>query len=449
MNKKFAFQASGYYCKNFDEVEYMHNQLICVNENGMIEKVFNEDDIEYKKTLFKYRDNNQLHVLKDDEIMLPGFVDLHIHAPQWAQSGTALDKPLEVWLDEYTFPLEARFKDLDFAKEVYEDVVDITLKNGTTTGVYFATVDREASVLLAKICGEKGQRGFVGKVAMDDPAGCPDYYKDFDGKSSITETENFIKDVLKLKDNYEQKVYPVITPRFIPSCTNESLEGLGKLAKKYDVHIQTHASESDWAHGFVKEKLGKNDVKALWEFGLMGEKSMVAHAPFLEDADLEIMIASKTTIAHCPLSNAYFANAVLPVKEFHSRGINIGLATDISGGYSPSIYHGIRQAVISSKMLQDGVNPRLDKKIRGRKNAAITLNNAFYLATVAGGKALGIPVGKLEKGYAFDVQIINTKENIPRFYKEKHPEDLLHKVLLLAQTGNIKDVWVQGRNTHE
>lgn len=445
MKKGLGILGNGYYCKTFDEIEYLNKALICINEEGMIEKVLLEEDSAYETRRREYELDGRLNVLKEDEILLPGFVDLHIHAPQWAQSGTALDRPLEVWLNDYTFPLESKFKDLDFAAKVYKDVVNETLKNGTTSAVYFATVDLEPSLLLANICGEKGQRGFVGKVTMDDEAGCPSYYKDKDYKVSIEETEKFINAVIAIQNNYKQKVYPVITPRFIPTCTAESLKGLGALAKKYDVHIQTHVSESDWAHQFVKEKTGENDASALNKFGLLGDKSLVAHAPFLETNDIKIMAEGQSTIAHCPLSNAYFANSVLPVKDFMERGINIGLATDISGGYSPSMYSAIRQAVISSKMLQDGVNPSLAKDVRGRNNSSLTLNNALYMATVAGGKALGLPLGKLEAGYIFDAQVVNTKENIPRFYEEKHEEDLLHKVLLLAQTNNIKEVWIQGR----
>lgn len=444
MTKRIGIQGNGYYCKNFNVVEYINNGLLCINENGIIEKVLREYDEAYESTKKDYEANYQLKVLGDDEVLLPGFLDLHMHAPQWAQSGTALDRPLEVWLNEYTFPLEARFKDMDFAEAVYGDMVETALKNGTTSAVYFATVDRGSSVLLAKICGDLGQRGFVGKVAMDDPTGCPDSYKDVDAQSSIEETEAFIKEVLSLQSQYKQKVYPVITPRFIPSCSDQSLKGLGKLAKQYGVHVQTHASESDWAHNYVKEKMGKNDVEALNSFHLLGEKSLIAHAPFLEEADQKIMADRHSTIVHCPLSNAYFANSVLPVNDFQGKGINIALATDISGGYTPSMYQAIRQAVISSKMLEDGVNPALSKEVRGRSGAALTLNNALYMATVAGGKALGLALGKLEAGYIFDAQVVNTRENIPRFYEEKHREDLLHKVLLLAQTTNVKEVWVQG-----
>jgi len=126
------------------------------------------------------------------------------------------------------------------------------------------------------------------------------------------------------------------------------------------------------------------------------------------------------------------------------QGVNIGLATDISGGYSPSMYQSIRQAAISSKMLEEGVNPGIASNKRGLKNSAITLNTAFYMVTVAGGIALSLKLGKFEEGYIFDAQIVNVRKNLPSFNQEKSKEDLLHKVLLLAEKDNITEVWVQG-----
>ncbi|WP_028829261.1 amidohydrolase family protein [Proteocatella sphenisci] len=444
MINEMAVQGSAFYSVDFDKVRYIKNGIFCVNDKGYIDGVYEEGDEDYSLIRLKYLEKGKLKVLSDTEVMLPGFVDLHIHASQWPQAGLALDRPLEIWLGEYTFPLESRYRNLDFANEVYRDVVSSTLKYGTTTALYFATVDREPSVLLAKICGELGQRGLVGKVAMDNPESTPEFCRDNSPKEAINETEAFIKEVLEIQDLYKQKVYPVVTPRFIPSCTDETLEGLGKLAKKYDAHIQTHCSESDWAHNFAKERFGITDAQALDKFGLITSKTVVAHAPFLEPDDVKLLADKKTTIGHCPLSNAYFANSVLPFKDFSSRGVNIGMATDISGGYSPSMYQAIRQSIISSRMLEDGVDPSINGKNRGRKNSAITLNNALYSATVSGGIALGLPIGKLEKGYSFDVQIVDIEKNIPKFYPEKSEEDILHKVLLLSESSNIKEVWVQG-----
>ncbi len=440
-----AIQGNAFFSMDFDKIKYVSNVIFCVNNEGYIEEVYEEGHKDYDSVRLMYLKSGKLRILSGSEVMLPGFVDLHIHASQWPQAGTALDRPLETWLGEYTFPLESRLKDLEFANEIYRDVVNTTLTHGTTTAMYFATVDRESSILLASLCGELGQRGLVGKVVMDDQNSNPEFYRDNSPEEAVYETERFINKVLEIQGLYKQKVYPVVTPRFIPSCTSEALAGLGMLAKKYDVHIQTHCSESDWAHQFVKERYGVNDAQALDNLSLITNKTIIAHAPFLEPDDLKIIADKKTTIAHSPLSNAYFANSVLPFRDFSSKGVNIGMATDISGGYSPSMYQSIRQAVISSRMLQEGVNPSLPRDERGRAGSSITINNAFYSATVAGGIALNLPIGKLEKGYSFDVQIINIENNIPRFYEEKNPEDLLHKILLLSESSNIKEVWVQGR----
>ena len=238
----------------------------------------------------------------------------------------------------------------------------------------------------------------------------------------------------------------MVTPRFVPSCTDKVLEELGKMAKEYDVHIQTHCSESDWQHQYSIERFGKHDAFVLDDFGLITNKTVLAHSVFLSDEDARLFAGKSASLAHCPLSNVYFSNAVMPLKRFHEMGVNVGAGTDISGGYATSMYSSIRQALISSRMLQDGVDPSIDREKRGVKNSAITLSNAFYTATVAGGKALNIAVGKLEKGYIADFQIVNLEE-LPIFgklYEELSPQDILDKILLLSESSNIKEVWVQG-----
>lgn len=445
MTGKTAIQGNAFYSTDQENIRYIRQGLFCIDEQGFLSDVYTLEDAVYETIRKEYLKEGKLKVLSDQEVMLPGFVDLHIHAPQWPQAGTALDRPLEIWLGEYTFPLESKFKDLEFAHKVYESVVQTTLSYGTTTALYFATVDRPSSVLLAELCGRLGQRGLVGKVVMDDPAGNPEFYRDASPEEAIAETERFIQEILAIQNYYPQKIYPVVTPRFIPSCTRQSMVGLGKLAEKYDVHVQTHCSESDWEHQFAKDRYGMNDAQALDSFGLLTRKTILAHATFLDEADVQLLTERKSSIAHSPLSNAYFANSVLPFRAFSEAGVNIGIATDISGGYSPSMYQAVRQAVISSHMLQKGVNPALAEGERGRNDSVITLNRAFYAATAGGGIALDLPIGKLEKGYAFDVQILDLSTGIPMFAEEKKEEDLFHKILLLAESRNIKEVWVQGR----
>ena len=445
MNKSFAIEAKAFYSKSFDQVKFRNKGIFLINEDGFIEEIYEKSHAAYDEIRQKLLGDGKLRVLADDEYILPGFIDLHNHAPQWPQAGTALDSPLEVWLGKYTFPLESKYRDLEFANMVYRDLVKETLKFGTTTAMYFSSVDRAPSALLAQICGTLGQRGLVGKVVMDDPTANPDYCRDKSAKDAIEESKLFIDEVLAIQDTYKQKVYPVITPRFIPSCSDEALEGLGELAKTYkDIHIQSHVSESDWEHGYAIERYGIHDATALDKFGLINERTILAHACHLSEEDMKLLAERGASIAHSPISNAYFANAVLPVKTFQENGLNVGLATDISGGYSPSMYTAIRQAVISSRMLNDGVNPALASDKRGRKDSSITLNRAFYLATAGGGKALKLPIGKLEKGYAFDIQILKIDESIPHFYEELSDIDVLHKLLLLSESSNIKEVYIQG-----
>lgn len=120
-------------------------------------------ETEYESIIQEYSHINKFQELTKGQYILPGFIDLHIHAPQWAQAGTALDLPLYEWLNTYTFPLEAKFADVQFAETVYANLVSNLIKNGTTTALYFATVHRESSLRLAEICSEQGQRGLVGK----------------------------------------------------------------------------------------------------------------------------------------------------------------------------------------------------------------------------------------------------------------------------------------------
>ncbi|MCM2997619.1 guanine deaminase [Paenibacillus cellulositrophicus] len=448
---KQLFRGTAFSSKSSKEIEILKDHLFCIHDDGKIEKIVAPEDADYQVLLDAYQGKDNFYSLAEGQYILPGFIDLHVHAPQWAQSGTALDIPLYDWLNTYTFPLESKFSDLDFAYEVYDDLVRTLLANGTTTALYFATIHKESSLLLARICAERGQRGLVGKVVMDDPEQNPEHYRDADTKAALADTEEFILAVKALSKTVKQGVFPVVTPRFIPSCTDEALQGLGELAEKYDVYVQSHCSESDWAHGYVRDRFRKNDAFALHEFGLLRDKSVMAHCNFLSDDDADLFAETGTAVAHCPISNAYFANSVIPVAHLHEKGVEIGLGTDISGGFSPSLFDNIRQAVMSSRMLEDGVNPALPAEDRGVPGSRITVNEAFYFATAGGGESLSLPVGRIQENYAWDVQIIDTKlpsAKLPIFDPNEDLNDVFQKMLYLARPENIREVWVQGEKVH-
>ncbi|QUG40191.1 guanine deaminase [Psychrobacillus sp. INOP01] len=441
------FLGTAFTSKSPTEVQILKDNLFFVNADGMIDKIIAPEHSEYQDLVNSYKGKENFHQLEDHQYFLPGFVDLHVHAPQWAQAGTALDIPLNDWLNTYTFPIESKFSDLDFAKKVYHDVVSTLLANGTTTVLYFATVHKEASILLAQICADKGQRGLVGKVVMDNPEQNPDFYRDADTSTALADTEEFILAVKALGGSSKQGVYPVVTPRFIPSCTDEALQGLGDLAAKYNTHIQSHCSESDWEHKYVQDRFQKNDAFALYDFGLLSDKSVMAHCNFLSDEDADLFVETGTAIAHCPISNAYFANSVIPIAHFHSKGVEIGLGTDISGGFSPSLYDNIKQSVISSRMLEDGVNTKLPADERGVPRSRVTVNEAFYLATAGGGNSLSLPIGRLAENYIWDVQVIDTT-NLPLYDSNEDLQDAFQKMMYLIRPENIREVWVQGEKVH-
>ncbi|HEX6868094.1 MAG TPA: amidohydrolase family protein, partial [Candidatus Limnocylindrales bacterium] len=348
---------------------------------------------------------------------------------------------------EYTFPLEARFADPAFARPVWADLVDGLLRHGTTTASYFATIDVAATTALAEAALAAGQRAFVGRVAMDHPEGSPAWYRDETASAGVAASARSI-DAIRTLDAGRGLVAPIVTPRFTPACTDELLRGLGELAATTGTRIQTHASESDWAHGHALARFGTTDPTALDGFGLLREHTILAHADHVTDADAARIRDRGAGIAHCPLSNAYFANAVLPVRHLLERGVRIGLGTDVAGGASPSLLRQVHEAVTVSRLLEDGVDARRPPATRGAPGSAIDATLAFWLATRGGASVLGIPVGLLAPGHRFDAMLIDTGSRRGSLRVWPEVDDAartFEKIVRGATPTDIVGVWVDGR----
>lgn len=419
----------------FDKADFTPDVLICVDQSGIIDRVISATDSDYQSVKQTAKNQDILHSVKKGSYILPGFTDLHIHAPQWPQAGLDLDKPLYEWLNTYTFPLESKFKDLTFAKKVYHSLITELLANGTTTGLFFGTVDTESNLVLAKICAQLGQRAFIGKVAMDNPKQTPTYYRDDSSATAINETENFIKAIFSLQKETGAELTPVVTPRFVPSCTAETLTGLGQLAKKYNLPIQSHCSESNWEDQYALDNFQKRDSQVLDQFGLLTDKAVMAHGTKLTDDDLNLFNHRQTALAHCPISNVYFGNGIARIKKAHHSQVKVGLGTDISGGFSPSIYRNMQQAIMSSQMLVD-----LKDQL-----ARLTTDNVFYLATIGGAKALHLNSGQIRSGYKADLQIVSDKYfNI----SIKQPHAIFERLIYHTTKEDIQQVYVSGKLVH-
>jgi len=253
-----------------DALEVLTDQLIELDSHGRVEAMrpATADDLADV-------------TLPSTSILIPGLIDTHLHAPQWTQRGVGLDLPLDHWLDEYTFPLEASFADAAMAAAVWESMVPELLASGTTTAVYYSSVHEAATQSLAETCLRHGQRAFVGRVAMDHPTNTPSNYRDASAAEGVAASRRSIDAINGLPGDLVQ---PIITPRFIPSCTDELLTGLGTLAAETGVRVQTHCSESIWEHGYVLDRFGTSDAEALASFGLLTDHAVLAHSVHISES---------------------------------------------------------------------------------------------------------------------------------------------------------------------
>jgi len=258
-------------------------------------------------------------------------------------------------LNKVTFPNEAKCKDTSYATMLYSRLVKRLLRNGTTTALYFATIHLEASKILAEICSTIGQRAYVGKLNADQLS--PDYYIETTS-SSLADTEKFIqycRNEFPSNTNRTSIIHPVITPRFIPTCSLPLLQGLGKLATKYDCYVQSHAAETVDQLTLVRQQYPEleRDVAIFSSVGLLRpNKTVFAHCVHLHDEEISILADQKIGIAACPLSNILYSRGVVPVQRYMQKGLRVGLGTDFGGGPSAGMLSAVRGAILADRTVE-------------------------------------------------------------------------------------------------
>jgi guanine deaminase len=425
-----------------NQLEVLDAVAVVIDSSGLITGVYPASSTSGRAAVASAKN---VRTLTSSERLLPGLIDTHIHAPQWPQLGSGLDLSLERWLFENTFPLEARYVDGDFAQRVWDDMVPCLLAHGTTTGVYYSSIHEEATLRLAATCAGVGQRAFVGRVAMDHPEGTPSWYRDVDAATAVSASAHSI-DAIRALNN--PLIRPIVTPRFIPACSDALLHGLGELAQSTDERIQTHCSESDWEHHYVLERYGHSDTNALSRFGLLRNGTVLAHGNHMGADDFALTRSTGAGVAHCPLSNSYFANAVFPVNRALQHGVKVGLGSDIAGGSHPGLLPQCAHAVTSSRMLEDGVDAQIAGGERGVAGSRFDTITSFYLATVGGANLLGIPCGLLAAGRMFDAFVVDLdrKNSSLRIWHEVDDDArVFEKIVRLASPADITSVYVAGK----
>src|SRR5271155_4838568 len=272
---------------------------------------------------------------------------------------------------------------------LYTRLVKRLIRNGTTTALYFATIHLEASKILADICDSIGQRAYVGKLNADQLS--PDYYVETTS-SSLADTETFIQYCHSKFPGTPQRtstIHPVITPRFIPTCSYLLLQGLGQLAQKHDVHVQSHAAETlDQLH-LVRHQYPhlQRDIAIFSSVGLLRpNKTVLAHGVHLHDSEVSMLAAQKCGIAACPLSNILYSHGVVPVQRYHARGLRVGLGTDFGGGPCAGMLSAVRGAIMGDRTVEfvaiergEGVKHWPEEK---EVNWQVDFTYAYHLATV-------------------------------------------------------------------
>ncbi|CAL8471103.1 g10645 [Coccomyxa elongata] len=347
----FAFRGTFIHAPHFGNVECLEDHVCVVSSKEQGGKILALVPATASLSVLAEHGilESTIYNIPDGRFMCPGFVDVHCHAPQYSYSGTATDKPLMAWLEDYTFPREARHHDLSLARREYSKLLQRLTSNGTTTALYFATLHLESTQLLAQLLHQVGQRAYVGLVCMDRNS------KDFYTKSleqNIADTESFIASTRALGSALVQ---PVVTPRFVPTCSPELLARLGALAQQHNCHVQSHISESLDNDAFVAQlhpEVGGRDARLYDRAGLLTKRSVMAHGVTLTSAELALLAERGTAIAHCPLSNFFFADIPLDVLRCRQLGVKVGLGTDVAGGYSPSMLSAMRSAVVAAKAVR-------------------------------------------------------------------------------------------------
>jgi len=400
------------YSESRDSLTVRENAILAV-EDGRVRGIYAPDGLPEEFRPLPVTDYGR-------SLIIPAFTDMHVHAPQYEERGIRMDLLLSDWLNQCTFPEEAKFADPDYARLVYRQFAQDLVRQGTLHAVVFATLHAGATDILMELLEEQGIDAFVGKVNMD--INSPAFLCET-AEESLRETEAW----LERHSGAERRVRPILTPRFAPTCSFPLLQGLGALAKKYHAGVQTHLVESKWeaAESVSMYPECGSDAGIYERAGLLGEgPSIFAHVIFPTAEDLRIMQKYGSFAVHCPDATTNIIAGIAPVAAEQAEGIRVALGSDVGAGHSLAVYRQAARAVQLSK-LKEFYEPAV--------SGTISFANAFYMATKEGGSLFG-KTGSFEKGYDFDALVINGQEDAGL------PLDAAERLERFCYTGDDRDI---------
>jgi len=370
------------------------------------------------------------------QIMVPGFIDTHIHFPQTEMIG-AYGEELLKWLETYTFPTERQYKDKEYARSVAKVFLKELLRNGTTTALVFATVHKESSEALFEEAEKLGMRIIIGKVLMDRNA--PEWLQDTP-QTAYTDSKALI-------DQWHKKgrLHYAITPRFAPTSTPAQLEQARKLVQECpDCYVHTHVSENKGEVAWVNELFtgvvpaGTSYLGVYDHFGLMTSRAVFAHAVHFDDADFSLLAQKKSAIAFCPTSNLFLGSGLFKLAEARKHKAKVGMGTDIGAGTSFSMLQTLNEAY---KVV----------KLQGGKLSSI---EGYYMATLGSARALSLEdkIGSLKAGGEADFVVLDPAPTPLlkfRMAKAKEWQEKLFVLMTLGDDRAVRATYVAGRLAHQ
>ena len=361
-------------------------------------------------------------------LILQSFADLHLHAPQYPMLGMGMDLPLLDWLNAYAFPTEARFADPDYAREIYRKLARELVESGTTRVCMFSSLHTGATLILMEELEKAGVTGYAGKVNMDRNS-APGVLEET--------TEASMRETLRWLDACQdfRHVKPILTPRFTPSCSDELMAFLGRLAAERDLPVQSHLSENQAEMAWVRQL--HPDCGQYWEtyakYGLWNGRTVMAHCVWSDRRERQAMAEAGVTAVHCADSNQNLCSGVAPVRAMLDEGVKVALGSDIAGGDRLSMFDVVAAAIRASKAR---------RVLDGWETDFLTVPEGWYLGTSAGAAYFGEQPG-FAPGNPLHALVLDDSQ-LP----QPHPltaAERLERCVYRRQKNAVRAVWSAGR----